>query len=278
MTNINLLKDKSKDNKNPKKGKGLLSFLRKKSEASADPKDKKEPEVKIRMPISKPRAFLIFIVPIFACILLESFLQDEMKGAFQKLTQKLDEEKSKFHSLWKGAPPLGKWQTRHQRLLSARETLSSFAPMEIRSARECIQQMSDALPPEVWIKRFSIHQNVEKQLKIVEVEGFAFTSETVLFFLSKLRDKPFFRNATLKYSEPTIENGIQEHRFLMHSNISQKLFDVFNTAPWRYNKQRGWKYRIPLTKTQAVWALGKHTSNFVNFLGIQTNEILFNTQ
>lgn len=277
MTNINLLKD----NKNPKKGKGLLNLLRKKSnksEAPIDQKDKKEPEVKIRKPISKPRAFLIFLLPILACVLLENFMQEEMLGAFQKLTQKLDEEKSKFQSMWKEAPPLGKWQTRHQNLLSARETLSSFAPMEIRSARECIQQMSDALPPEVWIKRFSIHQNVEKQLKIVEVEGFAFTSETVLFFLSKLKDKPFFRNVTLKYSEPTLENGIQEHRFLMNSSVSQKLFDAFNTAPWRYNKQRGWKYSVPLTKTPAVWALGKQPNNFVNFLGIQTKEILFNTQ
>lgn len=236
MTKINLLKNIGKSKKGG--GKGLFGLFGRKGGEPVSGEKKGAPAPKIRRPSSTVRALLFFLLPVIACVSLESLLEDEMKKALEQIASKLVVEEKKFLSEWGEVPPLETWEEAHQSISKARKALSKYRSIDIQTTREYIQQMTEALPQEAWIKRFSFKRDLKGAKHNVEIEGYAFTSETVLLFLSKLKDMPLYRDIVLKFSEPTLENGIQEHRFFMLSTIQAQLFfnaNDFKTLSWGYN-------------------------------------------
>lgn len=246
MTNVNLLHDITQKNSGAQRPKSLfkrwLGFgtKPKKNVPSPPPTTPHKPMPKAVTKGAQPsrlRALLLLVLPLVGCILLQGMLEDWLDESAQKMAQRLEMEAAQFEMTYKTPPSVDSWQKRLRVLSNTNQVLEQASSLDIQMSLEYIRQMTDSLPQEAWVKRVTITRNIPNNTHQVEIEGYAFTSETVLLFLAQLKEKPLFDKVELKFSEPTTENGIQEHRFRMTSintAIDIQAWDVSQSS-WLYN-------------------------------------------
>jgi Tfp pilus assembly protein PilN len=211
MANINLLNDL----KSPKTARkqGWLAKL-----WGSSPKSEKPSKTpKVHRPLPKMVALALFLLPILGLVWVDQMLQEEMQSAVQKIAHKLQSEEKKFETEWQSPPDIDAWKKKIETIQLGMAELSRASSLSVQVATEYMDQLSKTLPSDVWIKQFSVYQSPGTTSPQFEIEGYAFTSETVLFFLNSLKDQHLFRSAWLSASEPTQENGLQEHKFLFRS-------------------------------------------------------------
>jgi len=254
MTNINLLNDITQKTQGPKRSKSLFKRLfmggGKPKSAPPNPQSKKpssnKPQPKAKQ-TSVLTPLLLFILPLTGCFYLETLLQEIMNDSVSQLSQRLEKEAQQFNDIYQAPPDVTMWENRYEVLQQAAGALAQVQPLDIQMSIEYLRQMTTSLPKEAWIKQVVVGYNINNGTHQVDIEGYAFTSETVLLFLAQLKTQPLFEHVELKFSRPTTENGIQEHRFHViakssHNNIN--ALDVFHRS-WLYNKLYPLVWRMP---------------------------------
>ncbi len=221
MSDINLLNDITNTN-SKKSRKSLFGGLF--SSSNKDPKKPKKSSPKLR-------SLIYFFIPLIACIALEGMFEEWALEATQKLTRTLSQKQKQLTKNNDRTPtsasPMKSDSHAVQQLtriapeswIKLKDALSSdlrmLAPYNSKvdplRSKNYLQQMSQALPKEVWVKRFSI----QTQKPLISVEGYAFTSESVLLFLSNLKKQSLFQGIDLSFSKPTRDHGLLEHHFQM---------------------------------------------------------------
>jgi Tfp pilus assembly protein PilN len=256
MTNINLLNDITQKTRAPKQSKSLFkrffsgkNSVPKKSPAEPAQADNKKASEKKKKQPSGLIPILLFILPLIGCLYAETYIQEIMNKAIQKMSQKIEAEAETFNSSYESPPNVEKWQHRHEALQNAVDVLSTYHPLDIQLSIEYFRQMTSALPKAAWINNIMIKFNPEDGSHHVDIKGYAFTSETVLLFLTQLKTQPLFNQVELKFSKPTQIHGIEEHEFHVVSKSTRSdinALGVYNHS-WLYNRLYPlvWRSRTP---------------------------------